>query len=279
MTKRFKRLRDFDLELRIKRDDFVRPPREAQRNWLLNRAINEFVDDLTHIDALASRFVPGQDAAALADRTQLDLRDDEIMEDWQIPLMEAMADVVTESHGDILEVGFGIGVSACAIQDRGVRSHTIIECNDFVVARYERWRQAYPDADIRLVHGRWQDTLGDLGAFDGIFFHTYPLNEEERLEHISPGTTFASHFVDHAAAHLRPGGVFTYLTNEIDSLGRGHQRLLLKHFDSITVSVVDSLELPEDVRDAWWADSMVVVGARRRAEPSPDALPAGAPGP
>ncbi len=263
MTKKFKRLQAFDVTLHVKQDGFVRAPREAQRNWLLNRAMGEFVDDLNHLDVLARDMVPGVDAAPLPDRTQLDLADDEIMERWQRPLMEAMADVATAGHGDVLEIGFGIGVSATEIQARGVRSHTIIECNDYVVGRFEQWRQEYPDADIQLVHGRWQDTLDNLGTYDSIFFHTYPLNEEERIDHFSQGTTFAAHFVPSAANHLRPGGVFTYLTNEIDSMSRSHQRLLFKFFDSVSLRVVAPLDIPDDVNDAWWSNSMVIVGATK----------------
>ena len=208
MTKRFKRLQAFDVTLQIKRDEFLRAPREAQRNWLLNQAMSEFVDDLNHLDTLAAEFVPGVDAVSIRDRTQLDLADEEIMESWQLPLMQTMAGLVTASHGDVLEIGFGIGVSANEIQAHGVRSHTIIECNDYVVDRFHKWREDYPESDIKLVHGRWQDTLDDLGDYDGIFFHTYPLNETERMEHISHGSPFAAHFVPSAAAHLRTGGVF-----------------------------------------------------------------------
>jgi guanidinoacetate N-methyltransferase len=72
--------------------------------------------------------------------------------------------------------------------------------------------------------------------------------------------TFAAGFFPVAAAHLRKGGVFTYLTNEIDSLGRAHQRLLFDHFSSLRLQRV-ALTLPADVRDAWWADCMVAVAA------------------
>jgi len=263
MTRRIKRLKDFEIALQIKTDDFIRPPRDAQRNWLLNQALKEFAQNLAALDSLAGDFVPGSEGMPLEDRSQAELDDAQIMEDWQIPLMRALADIVTETHGDVLEIGFGRGVSADMIQERGVRSHTIIECNDHIVGRFKQWRAAYPDREIRLVHGKWQDVLADLGDFDGVFFHTYPLNDTEFVEQIGESTTFADHFFPHAAAHLRDGGIFTYLSNEIDSLSRTHQRLLLRHFRSITLEVLDSLDLPEDVHDAWWSDSMVLVRAIR----------------
>ncbi len=63
-----------------------------------------------------------------------------------------------------------------------------------------------------------------------------------------------------ASKHLNKGGAFTYFSNEIDSLSREHQRLLLNHFSSFSVQKIN-LNMPEDVKDLWWANSMVVVKA------------------
>ena len=260
MTKKIKRTENFEIVLEIKTEDFIRPPRDAQRNALLNNALNEFSDNLQAVDKLAVRFVPGKLQIALDDRTQKVLSDEEIMEEWQIPLMRAMAEVVTETHGDILEIGFGYGVSATFIQEQSVSSHTLIECNDSVVEKFYEWKEFFKESKIKLVHGLWQDTINDLDLFDGIFFHTYPLNEEEYMKYVHGRATFAEHFFETAAKHLRPGGVFTYFSNEIDSLGRGHQRALFKHFSSVSLKLID-LELPDDINDTWWADSMVIVKA------------------
>ncbi len=261
MTRRYKKTRDFAISLEIKREDFIRPPRDAQRNWLLNRAVSELADNLLALDRTAGELVAGSDKLVTADRAQAELSDEQIMEDWQIPLMRAMADAVTVSHGDILEIGFGRGIASALIQDCGVSTHTIIECNEHIIGRFQRWRDSYPDRAIEMLGGMWQDVLPQLGAFDGIFFHTYPLNEDEFIEQIAASTTFAEHFFAHAAAHLHPGGSFTYLSNEIDSLSRGHQRRLFEHFSAIHLSRVDALDIPQDVQDAWWARSMVVVRA------------------
>ncbi len=262
MTRRVKRMKDVEILLQIKNDEFIRPPNDRQRNWLLKQVIEEFTQNLTALNILAKRFVPGiADPISITDRTHAPLSDDQIMEDWQMPLMKAMADIVTETHGHVLEVGFGRGIASTMIQERGVKSHTIIECNDSIIARFEAWREQYPQQDIRMQHGLWQDVLGELGRFDAVFFHTYPLTESDFIEQIAESTTFADHFFPHAAAHLIDGGVFTYLSNEIDSLSRPHQRLLFRHFRSIQASVLDSLNIPQDIRDAWWIDSMVVVKA------------------
>ncbi len=263
MTKRIKRLRQVEVTMQIKDEAFIRPPTEQQRSWLLNSALGEFVYDLQMLDELAKRFVPGAGHLRTEDRTQAVLTDEEIMEDWQIPLMQEMAIAVAQSHGDILEIGFGRGVSSAMIQDEGVRSHTIVECNDSIIERFNQWRKDYTDREFTMMHGLWQDTLPSLGQFDGVFFHTYPLNEDDLLQQIGKSVTFADHFFAHAAAHLKEGGVFTYLSNEIDSLSRTHQRLLFEHFSRIDMQVVKELKVPEDVKDAWWSDSMVVVVATK----------------
>lgn len=262
MTRKVKRSRAYELLLELKDETFLRPPTDAQRNWLLNRFMREAGEDLQALDALATRFVPGGVRETPTDLRHAALSDIEIMEEWQLPLMEAMAAIAARAGGDVLEIGFGRGVSAGMIQAHGVRSHTIVECNESVLARFDAWRGTLPDRDIRVVPGLWQDVIGTLGDFDAVFFHTYALDEDEVVELVAGSVTFAAHFFPVAAAHLRPGGAFTYLSNEIDSLSRAHQRLLFEHFRSVRMERV-SLSLPPDVRDAWWADGMVVVEAVR----------------
>jgi len=259
--RRIKRTKDFDVSLEIKNPDFIAPPRESQRRWLVNRALADLACDLEALDVVSRGFVRGDEIASFEGRAERPMGHDEIMEDWQRPLMKAMSQIAGESGGDVLEVGFGLGVSATFIQRLGVRSHTIIECNDSVVEWLREWQRDYPDRDIRLVHGLWQDTIGALGTFDSIFFHTYPVSEEEAVEHVSSNVTYAEHFFASAAAHLDDGGVFTYMTNEIDSLSRAHQRALFKQFSSVSLQVLESLEVPPNTRDAWWADRMVLVKA------------------
>ena len=255
--RKLKRTRAFELTLEVKDDAFVSPPAERQRHWLLNRFLREATADLNALDTVARRFVAGGERDVDTDMRAAELSDEEIMEEWQLPLMRAMAEIAGGDGRHVLEVGFGRGVSAEMLQEGRLASHTIVECNPSVVRRFEEWRARYPDRDIRLVEGLWQDVMETLGVFDSIFFHTYALDEEEAAERLS-SVTFADDFFPVAARHLEEGGVLTYLTNEIDSLSRAHQRLLFEHFRSFRLRLVP-LEMPDDVRDAWWADSMAVI--------------------
>ncbi len=258
--RKIKRSRSFEMTLVINDDNYINPPKQAQRNAVVNRAVKEFTADLDALHEQTKRFVPGETINTVNDRTQKLMTEQEIMEDWQIPVMEKMAKVITENGGDILEIGFGRGVSADMIQKHPINSHTIIECNDAVVNDFYQWKKKYPSSNIEIVHSLWQDTIENLGQFDGIFFHTYPLNEDEYMQYVNGSITFAQHFFAHAATHLKPGGTFTYFSNEIDSVSREHQRELLSHFSSFSVHIVP-LKMPEDVKDTWWADSIAVIKA------------------
>ena len=59
----------------------------------------------------------------------LDEKGYEVMMDWETSLMKEHAKVVTENGGDILEIGFGMGICANFIQQSNIKSHTIIEKN------------------------------------------------------------------------------------------------------------------------------------------------------
>ena len=264
------RRKEFKLSLDCQSEDFISTPQPNQRNWVVRRAMDELADDLSHLDRITRRFVTGSErveiqaewsgSQAQYDDSQLIIEDQQVMQDWEHPYMKAMAEAVTRNRGDVLEIGFGMGISASYIQEFGVDSYTVIECNEGVRERFAEWQTRYPDRRTRLVFGPWQDRIGDLGEFDGIFFDTYASSEEEYNEYVLQDVTYAAHFFEAAAAHLRPGGIFTYYSNEIDSVSRRTQRRLFDHFGKVSFSVVRGLKPPEDC-NYWWADSMVVVEA------------------
>jgi guanidinoacetate N-methyltransferase len=224
--------------------------------------MNELAEDLTALDQLAGRFVSGQERVETDDfKTQAlsEPSDSAIMEDWQIPIMRAMAGIVGRHGGNVLEIGFGRGISAEFIQEYEVERHTIVESESGVVERYfHPWRKKHGKANIDLQIGKWQDCEFSPESFDGILFHAYPLDETEFFEHIVKSVTYAEHAIPAMAGLLRAGGRFTYLTNEIDSLSRTHQRLLFRYFSQIKIEVID-IDVPEDTKDAWWAPQMVII--------------------
>jgi guanidinoacetate N-methyltransferase len=264
----------YELSIELSDPTFVRPPLDSQRELLLQSALEEWSRELRALHTRAATYVQGSSRPVIqGDATQstarygagqLVIAGQQVMQDWEHPYMKALADAVTETRGDILEVGFGMGISASYIQEHGPASYTVIECNPDVRDQFERWKRGRPGKDIRLVFGRWQDVIESLGSFDGILYDIYPLTEEEVLEAYSPESDCSvAPFFPAAAKHLKPGGTFTYYTSEADSLGRGHQRQLLDHFDGFTVTLCRNLQPPSECQ-YWWAHSMAVVKAFKK---------------
>jgi protein arginine N-methyltransferase 2 len=107
------------------------------------------------------------------------LSDDAVMMEWERPIMEAHASVLT--HGGIsgmrvLNVGFGLGIVDTALQSHDPSLHVIIEAHPTVYAKMmsDGWDMK-PNVIIRF--GRWQDEMPKLIAegakFDGVFYDTY----------------------------------------------------------------------------------------------------------
>ena len=267
-----RRYKDFTIEVNLNRGSFINAPRPEQRRWVVHRAVDELAEQLRHLDVIAPDFVDGttrgeisaewHDSSADYVDGQLIIEGQQVMQDWEAELMRRMAERVGATHGDILEIGFGLGLSATFIEEQGVRSHTIVEFNEEVLKKASAWAAERPDRDIELLQGHWQAVLPQLGDFDGIFWDAFPTSEDEFDQYVLRDSTVAEAFFCEAAAHLRAGGVFTYYTNERESLSRRHQRSLLRYFSSFSVEVVDGLVPPPDCQ-YWWTDRMTVVTATR----------------
>jgi predicted O-methyltransferase YrrM len=268
-----RRFPEFDIVVRLKDKNFISPPHESQRNWVIRRALDELASDLKDLDAVTKQFVPGSARLRLEEQkwgdrevhyedSQLLIGGQQVMQDWERPLMRAMAEVVTETHGDVLELGFGMAISATYIQEFGARSYTVIEANEGVAEYFKKWKSQFPGRDIRMLQGKWHNVADQLEdeSFDGVFFDTVPTDEEEYTREVINNAVMAEDFFPVAARVLRKGGIFTWYTNEINSLSRRHQRLIFKYFSSFTASVVRPLLPPEDCH-YWFADSMMVVKA------------------
>ena len=97
----------------------------------------------------------------------------EVMMSWEAPIMEKSAEFVCQNGGDILEIGFGMGIASNYIQDHGVLSHTIIELHPQIAEKARQW--AIDKPGVTVIEGDWIDVLPTLGNFDGIFFDAYGL--------------------------------------------------------------------------------------------------------
>tara|TARA_Y100001963_G_scaffold146862_1_gene222418 strand:- start:17 stop:601 length:585 start_codon:yes stop_codon:yes gene_type:complete len=93
-----------------------------------------------------------------------------IMMDWEHPVMSASAAYVTQGGGDILEIGFGMGIASNYIQSHSISSHTIVENHPQIIEKLETW--ASGKSNINIISQSWADVTGSLGRYDGIFYDT-----------------------------------------------------------------------------------------------------------
>jgi hypothetical protein len=94
---------------------------------------------------------------------------EQVMMEWEKLYMEAVIGKLNPS-GDVLEIGFGMGYSANAIQKFDINSHTIIEADKNVLKRLKEWapRQKHK---VNIIEGCWQYRLPSMTQkFDSFFF-------------------------------------------------------------------------------------------------------------
>ncbi len=99
----------------------------------------------------------------------LNKKNEQVMMEWEKPYMEECINVL-QPHGNVLEIGYGLGYSASQIRKFNIKSHTIIEADDKVYKNLVNWA----DDKTIPVKGYWQKELKNLGKFDCIFFDDAP---------------------------------------------------------------------------------------------------------
>jgi type IV protein arginine methyltransferase len=130
--------------------------------------------------------------------TESAIRDEfgnDVMMDWEHPMMKRHAELVCHAGDDVLEVGFGMGISASYIQALAPRTHVIVECHPQVLPRLRAWAKDKPN--VRVVEGGWYERRADLGTYDGIFYDTY-------------ADVYAPEFFATFADYLKPGGRMSF---------------------------------------------------------------------
>ena len=146
----------------------------------------------------------------------------EVMMNWESVIMEKSAEFISHNKGDILEIGFGMGICADYIQAQGVNSHTIIEIHPMILEKLNIWAEG--KSNVTVIEGDWY-TVNNLSSYDGIFIDTY-------------GDDNWSNFKDFALAKAKSGAKITYWNNFTDK--RNEHSFDSISFDDISVTPDDN---------------------------------------
>ena len=119
----------------------------------------------------------------------------EVMMDWEDLLMSASAAYVCQNGGDILEIGFGMGISAGYIQSHSINSHTIIENHPEIIFRAQAW--ASGKSNVTVITGSWYEVKDNLSTYDGLFYDTFGDNDMQ-------------YFSSSLSSLVKSGGVTTW---------------------------------------------------------------------
>ena len=137
----------------------------------------------------------------------------EVMMDWEAPIMSASAAYVCKEGGDILEIGFGMGISATYIQSHTINSHTIIENHPDIITKAQAW--AADKSNVTIIEGSWFDIKDTLSTYDGLFYDTWGDLNNTDIWTLMP-------------SFMKPGGKATWWGSH-EELSRG--------FDNVTFDI------------------------------------------
>lgn len=200
-------------------------------------------------------------APAVYDEHTLKILGNEVMEDWETGYMHALASIATRNGGVILELGYGMGISAKAIQAADIETHFVVEMHPQVAAKgILDNTEAVASGKLHMLSGRWQDVTPRLASesFDGILFDTYPIKQEEM---IGPHM----YFFEEAHRLLKPGGVLTYYSDEATGYKPQHlERLTNAGFrqEDIDFQICD-VTPPENCE--YWQDPTIIAPIVKKA--------------
>tara|TARA_R110002073_G_scaffold5722_2_gene35220 strand:+ start:343 stop:810 length:468 start_codon:yes stop_codon:yes gene_type:complete len=121
-----------------------------------------------------------------------------VMMEWERDIMKHDAGIICKKGGDILNVGFGLGIIDNYIQSYNPKSHWIIESHPDVYNKIVKdgWLEK---PNVNVIFKPWQEVLEDLPKFDGIYFDTW--HEDQFL------------FDGYVNRILKKNGIYSFFNN------------------------------------------------------------------
>lgn len=160
----------------------------------------------------------------------LRIGDEYVMHEWERPLIRRMVEDLKLTPDDrLLEIGFGMGISASILQEFGPASHTIVEPHPQVLVQAERWKGSRTNIQLHL--GYWQQLDPGAQRYSAIFFDPFADDmaavDDENLR-----------FLKFAAQSLLGDGGRLALFCIRPFLPLEYQRVMFEHYRRVEISSV-----------------------------------------
>lgn len=183
-------------------------------------------------------------------RHSLEIAGHPVMQDWEEEYMRVLAEIAGSKAGRVLEVGFGMGISASFLQEYDIEEHIIIEANEDVYERLLSFA-AKVRRKVTPILGFWQDTVKEIpdGSVSSILFDTYPMSADEVHRNHFP-------FFPEAYRLLKKGGVLTYYSDEEQDFSGEHRKALQKAGFEDIQKLVCQVNPPADCE--YWQSNTIV---------------------
>lgn len=167
---------------------------------------------------------------ALYSGEALRIGDSYVMHEWERPLIRRMVDDLALTRQDkVLEVGYGMGISAAMIQQAQPALHTIVEPHPVVLEKARAWKAEH--ANVQLIAGYWQQLHGKQ-QFSAIFFDPFCDEIEDVIEENLTFIKFASQSLLAEGGRLAMFCIHPWL----DVL---YQQHIFKHYQRVEISPVE----------------------------------------
>jgi hypothetical protein len=176
-----------------------------------------------------------------------------VMDEFEKQYIQLLGANAAKYGGAVLEVGFGMGISACAVQEELFKHHNpnggtpachiIIEFNKEIAEKAREWGR-HQKVPVVVLEGDWREQIQKIprGILSGSLSDPYPLNPDEKHKDAALALTKVHEL-------LRPGGISVHYSDSQYCLSPEHERIAREagfaYFGSVTASFGHQLNTGE----------------------------------
>jgi len=165
-----------------------------------------------------------------------------VMMGWEKPLMEEQGKIICSNGGDILNIGYGMGLIDTVIETQKINSHWIIEAHPGIqkIMLQQGWLKK---PHVKSLFGKWQNICPYLPKFDGIYIDTH---DEYLLD-----------FHKNVHQIMKPNGIFSFFFNPSHpTLNNDVINILSKNFNieykSISLEHIPEIQGKDNSKMIYW---------------------------